>query len=77
MNEASLLTQAALLQESRVVIVIAGMAGAAFRGGRPYAGPGVSPRADRRGLCGAAALPGMLNRKLQSRRRIQIKREAT
>ena len=30
MNDASLLTQAALLQESRVVIVIAGMAGAAL-----------------------------------------------
>lgn len=50
MNDASLLTQAALLQESRVVIVIAGMAGAALRGGRSHAGPGVSPRADRRGL---------------------------
>ena len=48
MNEASLLTQAALLQESRVVIVIAGMAGAAFRGGRAHAGPGDD--ADRRGL---------------------------
>lgn len=57
MNDASLLIQAAFLQESRVVIVIAGMAGAAFRGGRSHAGPGVLPRADRRRLWPMAELP--------------------
>lgn len=55
MNDASLLTQAALLQESRVVIVIAGMAGAAFRGGRGSRRPrGLAPCRPARAM---AALP--------------------
>ncbi len=70
MNEASLLTQAALLQESRVVIVIAGMAGAAFRGGRPYAGPGVSPRADRRGLRQSCRASGHAQQKVAAQAQV-------
>ena len=57
--------------------MIAGMAGAAFRGGRAHADPGHRPVPTGAGYGGAAALPGMLNRKLQPRRRFQIKLEAT
>lgn len=39
--------------------------------------PGSRPVPTGAGYGGAAALPGMLNRKLQPRRRFQIKREAT
>lgn len=70
MNEASLLTQAALLQESRVVIVIAGMAGAAFRGGRSHAGPGVSPRADRRGLWRRCRASGHTRQKIAAQAQV-------
>ncbi len=70
MNDASLLIQAAFLQESRVAIVIAGMAGAAFRGGRSHAGPGVLPRADRRGLWQSCRASGYTQQKVAAQAQV-------